>query len=358
MDIKNIKKDLRRVSNINSLLMLIFFALVFGISLLILPVSRLFADVDTEIFYSVEMLVSYVLQDVVCIGGTVLVYRLTKQGRKSAENYRLFSKPKVSAKWVVRHIFIGMFFTYGTAFLSNILFSIIQMIFGIEMYAVDFTAENNAVSIFTNIFAMMFLAPFFEEVFFRGTVLRNVSKYGTWSAIVASGIFFGLWHMNYQQTIFASVMGIYAGFMTYKSKSLIPSMTLHFCINTIGAVQSIAMAGLDLEKPVSENTADNIAYMTSYMIMHVEQIAVMAFLEVLVIGCVVTGLVLFILEIKKHRESYKLEPIVPENLENSGESAEKLSEVQKTGVYFSAPVTIFVIIMLIGLTVIRAMGLF
>ena len=128
-------------------------------------------------------------------------------------------------------------------------------------------------------------------------------------------------------------------------------MTLHFCINTIGAVESIAMAGLDLDKIVS----DNIAYMTSYMIMHVEQIAVMAFLEVFVIGCVVTGLVLFILELKKHRESYRLEPIVTED---SGESAEKLSEIQKTGVYFSAPVTIFLTIMLIGLTVIRAMGVY
>ena len=64
----------------------------------------------------------------------------------------------------------------------------------------------------------------------------------------------------------------------------------------------------------------------------------------LVMGLIAAGLILFILEIVMHKESFHIDPVCPE-----------VSEKKKLAVYFTAPVTILLTIVLLALTVINAM---
>lgn len=328
-------KLIRNASNTNSALMMLFIMLILT-TILSEPLASLFVSKNSENFEYVSILISFILQYFIAVSIPVLLFRLTKDGKELARTKPLFSKPKMSWGWIAKHIVISLFMVYSVSYISNLFFTLIQNAADIEFYSVDFTADDNIISKITNIIAMMFLAPFFEELFFRGTLLRNASRYGKWSAIIATGIFFGLWHMNYEQTFYTACFGICAGFLMVKTESIIPSMILHFIMNTIGAVQSIALPGIDTEKLSTDKT---------YIMEHIGSFAITAVSGLIVISLIITGLVLFIIELCKHRDSYKFSV---DKLENEP------SETKRLGIYFTAPLTIIAAILYVGVTVLMA----
>lgn len=58
-----------------------------------------------------------------------------------------------------------------------------------------------------------FLAPFGEEILFRGFLLQNFKRYGTRFAIIFSAFLFGIYHGNIVQTPFAFILGILLGYV-------------------------------------------------------------------------------------------------------------------------------------------------
>ena len=61
-----------------------------------------------------------------------------------------------------------------------------------------------------------FLAPFGEEILFRGFLLQNFKRYGVRFAIIFSAILFGIYHGNIVQTPFAFILGLLLGYITSK----------------------------------------------------------------------------------------------------------------------------------------------
>lgn len=59
-----------------------------------------------------------------------------------------------------------------------------------------------------------FLAPFGEEILFRGFLLQNFKRYGVRFAIIFSAILFGIYHGNIVQTPFALILGLLLGYIT------------------------------------------------------------------------------------------------------------------------------------------------
>lgn len=332
------KKNLRRASNINSALLILFFLLTLTV-LLAEPLATLIVGKDSADYESLRYLIGFLLQYLIGIGVPLLLFRLSKDGKEiAAEKKPLFAKPKMSWGWIIKHMVIAYFFIYATSIISSILVSLLQLALGIELNPVTLQVSEGILSKVAAIVGAMILAPLFEELFFRGAMLRNASRYGKWSAIIAMGIFFGLWHMNYPQTLFAVAMGIYSGFIAVKTGSIIPSIILHFVMNTLGTMMNIVVAGLDMEKLEA-------ADMTYIM----EKSGVFAILGVyflLIFGLMIAGLVLFIIEMVKHRDSYSLDTVKEE-----GEP----SEGKKLGIYFTAPITIIAVVFYIGLTVANAL---
>lgn len=58
------------------------------------------------------------------------------------------------------------------------------------------------------------LAPIWEELLFRGYVLRTLRPFGKRFAILTSAILFGLFHGNLLQTPYALIMGLLLGYVT------------------------------------------------------------------------------------------------------------------------------------------------
>ncbi|MDO4863305.1 MAG: type II CAAX endopeptidase family protein [Ruminococcus sp.] len=88
------------------------------------------------------------------------------------------------------------------------------------------------------------IAPITEELFFRGVLLRTLSKANQRFAVFASAVFFGLVHGNIQQFILATLLGVFLAHITLKHGSIIPSVIVHIFINSasslIGKVADIS----------------------------------------------------------------------------------------------------------------------
>ncbi len=71
----------------------------------------------------------------------------------------------------------------------------------------------------------------FEELIFRGIVFGNYRNVPLKKAAAATGLLFGLAHMNGQQFLYAFFMGIIFCLMVYKTGSVFSSIVSHFTIN-------------------------------------------------------------------------------------------------------------------------------
>lgn len=337
----DVKKQLRKISNVNSALILSFYCFLTAF-LWAKPdeaIASLAAEQNTAEFNDICTLVLFLLQYLIAIPLPLLLFRFSKSGRKAPKLKDSFSRPQMSAGWVIKWIFISLSLTYIVSFLGNGLFSALETLTGIELHPIDMTANDNGISRAANVIAMMFLAPFFEELFFRARMYRNTEQFGGWSMIIASGIAFGLWHGNYQQMLYTATLGICACFLTAKTKSVLPSMLSHFILNTIAAVQSIFIGTFDHNRMTEELTAGKTGYLNE----HLAPFLILSFISLLIIGIIITGMVLFITEIVNHKDSFRLD---------SG--CTELSEKRKCAVYFTAPATIIVTLFCLSVTIFNA----
>lgn len=75
-------------------------------------------------------------------------------------------------------------------------------------------------------------APVWEEVLFRGCVLRALRPYGKRFSILGSAVLFGLFHGNLLQTPYALLMGLLLGYLTVEY-SIVWAVLLHVFNNLV-----------------------------------------------------------------------------------------------------------------------------
>ena len=74
-----------------------------------------------------------------------------------------------------------------------------------------------------------------EELLFRKLLTERIVKYGELPAVLASGLFFGLFHGNLNQFSYAFLIGLFLGFIYVKTGKLRYTIGLHMAINFIGS---------------------------------------------------------------------------------------------------------------------------
>ncbi|NEP87323.1 MAG: CPBP family intramembrane metalloprotease [Okeania sp. SIO2C2] len=85
-------------------------------------------------------------------------------------------------------------------------------------------------------FLAMFFAPLIEEFFFRGVVLQKwVVKWGIKTGIIASSLFFALYHFRYD-IIPLFISGLIYSILYFKNNNLISPIISHFFYNTLVAI--------------------------------------------------------------------------------------------------------------------------
>jgi membrane protease YdiL (CAAX protease family) len=75
-------------------------------------------------------------------------------------------------------------------------------------------------------------APVLEEMLFRGVILRSfLRQYSRTKAILCSSLVFGIAHLNIYQLMSAFAIGIVAGWLYERCRSLWPCILLHAAYN-------------------------------------------------------------------------------------------------------------------------------
>ena len=86
-------------------------------------------------------------------------------------------------------------------------------------------------------FLAILIAPIFEEIIFRGILLKWSLLYiHPGIAILLNGILFGVLHLEFQSLISLAVIGVVLAATTYYSKSIIPAIVFHIINNSIAVV--------------------------------------------------------------------------------------------------------------------------
>lgn len=92
-------------------------------------------------------------------------------------------------------------------------------------------------------FTAAVLAPFFEELIFRGFLLPSLTRYfPVWLAILASSLLFAIAHLNLSEILPLLVLGCVLGIVYSRSRNLLASMTLHSLWNS-GTLISLFILG-------------------------------------------------------------------------------------------------------------------
>lgn len=158
----------------------------------------------------------------------------------------------------------------------------------------------------TNIWNVVFLVivgPVFEEWLFRKQLIDHTRKYGEKTAILLSGLAFGLFHMNLFQFFYAFLLGLMFGYVYTRTSKLRYSTAMHMIINFNDGVLApwvLTRVDLDQLEKVSEAAENgNAAAMEQWASQNVEGLAIMLVYFVLYGAVILAGFVLLIRNFKR-----------------------------------------------------------
>lgn len=168
----------------------------------------------------------------------------------------------------------------------------------------------------TNIWNVVFLVivgPIFEEWLFRKQLIDHTRKYGEKTAILLSGLAFGLFHMNLFQFFYAFLLGVMFGYIYMRTSKLRYSTAMHMIINFNGGVLApwiLTRVDLDQLDKVSQAAENgNVAAMEQWASQNAAGLAIMVVYFLLYGAVILAGFVLLIRNFRK-AEFY----IAPEEL--------------------------------------------
>lgn len=233
MRIKYIRELNRSTINLNPL----NFWQAIGITILF-DITTLFLNKPTDIFYIILnnfgvatysgfwMWLSTALSAVYKFGAILILIIFINNRSNKINNINSAFKLKKS-DWILAPMLIVSYIllTYGW-------FDYILNFFPIGNtyeYVIDYL---NSIPIVILMVETCIMAPFFEELLYRGIILNGlINRYSGKKAIIYSALIFGIAHMNFPQGINAFLLGLIIGTVYYYTRSIYLCMIIHFANN-------------------------------------------------------------------------------------------------------------------------------
>lgn len=337
MSNKAINKQIRKISNSNSFLLLIFLAVttIGSILLQILIVKTGYGSIwhNPKFTYSLTYIAVYLI----LIPLLLLIFSKTAGKRENLTYKTTFRKSERSLGWCFKWVTITIGVSQMLGTISNFIISI--FVHSYQNSGIDslITSKNDILGMIMYFIPTVLLAPFFEELFFRASLFRNTEAMGQWFAVIVTGLSFGLWHTNNSQFVMATCCGIFLCIIYIKTKSIWVCMITHFINNLlsfliviskifIGDILESQDAEFVIHAMFTKHTAISIIYCLTILI---------------ILSFAVAGPILFIIQLIKKRKNLSLD-----------KGRFQIGKLRKTVVYLSAPLTIAVFTLMIVLTVI------
>ncbi len=146
----------------------------------------------------------------------------------------LFERPRMGAGFHVGSVLAVV----GATALGGMIYVLFVMAAegaGVNLVTPDFSLPEVAdqTDMVWNVIYGVVLAPIVEEILFRGFVLKSLERFGSMLAIVFSALLFAMMHLNLAQFPVALLSGLVLGYLTVKTRSILPAITAHLVNNAL-----------------------------------------------------------------------------------------------------------------------------
>ena len=149
---------------------------------------------------------------------------------------------KVSRNIIVNTLLFGS----GILILSDELDRLIQVFIPAPDYIVDMSSlmhPETVAGFIVFILAVIVVAPFGEEILFRGFLQQFLEKHwkDSTKAVLITSLFFAMIHLNPYWMIQIYFLGLILGFLAWRTGSVIPSLILHGLNNAMAIILSFSI---------------------------------------------------------------------------------------------------------------------
>lgn len=158
------------------------------------------------------------------------------------------------------------------------------------------------------------IAPIIEEMLFRKILIDRIRKYGDLTAILISGIMFGLFHGNFTQVFYAAALGLFFAYIYVKTGKILHTIILHIMVNFWGTVMPAILtqnanmqAILEKFQKIIDNPAELLANTTDLSIL--DGLGPLIVYATFNYALAIAGFVLLLLNRKKFKLNPPLAPI-------------------------------------------------
>ena len=165
------------------------------------------------------------------------IYYLTIKQRPILESLRI----KMVSLNTIQY---SLIFSIGVLIIIDTIDRIIHQIIPTPDYIIDLSGIMQPDSLLGYVFlflAVVIVAPIGEEVVFRGFLQKFLEEH--WKditrAVLVTSLFFAMMHFNPFWTIQIYILGVLLGFLSWKTKSVIPSIMLHSINNGSAYILSV-----------------------------------------------------------------------------------------------------------------------
>lgn len=164
------------------------------------------------------------------------------QKNKPKDVFVFYGYKKMSWKAVFYAFLIGIVVYILNVFVAAFFNSILQA-FGYSFSSSSSSGGSYPFWLFiVNLIMTAVLPAICEETAHRGMLLKSMSTLGYKKAIIISALLFGLLHLNIEQFFYATIIGLYLGYISVLCDTIYPAMIVHFMNNAIGVLMSYATA--------------------------------------------------------------------------------------------------------------------
>jgi len=192
---------------------------------------------------------------IICILPLFLLKIFTRSKTKDVVKFCCYKK--ISYKVILASFVLGAVVFFLNVYVSNFFNSIIAM-FG---YKHRSGGGTNATwwGLILSLIGTAVLPAFCEETLHRGMLLNGNSMSGMKKSILISGVLFGLLHLNIEQFFYATIIGLFLGYLCWGCSSIWPCIIIHFMNNALSVLFNFASAkGWAIGK-LFEGVADYVA---------------------------------------------------------------------------------------------------
>lgn len=166
---------------------------------------------------------------------------------KPVDTLSYWGYKKTSSRTIVYAVILGFIVFFLNSYIASFFAAILEAI-GFRSATVVYESYPWWLLILNIIFTAL-LPAICEETTHRGLLLKGSLGMGATKSIVISALLFGLLHMNIQQFFYATIIGLYLGYLTIHCDSIFPAIIIHFMNNALSTLVTFsAVNGLWLTK--------------------------------------------------------------------------------------------------------------